>query len=545
MRTNLPVTNVETRVRADQYLISKTDRKGIITYANAAFINISGYSREELIGSPHNLVRHPDMPPEAFADLWSTIQAGEPWMGVVKNRRKDGGFYWVLASVSPIVEEGEVIGYASVRIKPSRAQIDEAEALYQQINDGSLTGRRLEGGKFVPTGWRRVLQALKAPFSGGLQAGILRLAILFSTLIGTATWFAVTGGMTEDQRPWVLSGLTLGTAGAFWYGWAMSKRILQPLKSVLDVVRQIAAGNLVVQVDTDDQEHSGTIHFYVEMMRRALLGIAHDVQESASITTRMAEALSLDNRNLLIRTEAQAAALLHTSASVNELSQCVNQNADSAVLAKKLSEDSVQIATRGGEVVDAVVHSMERIHESSTKIGDIVTLIESIAFQTNILALNAAVEAARAGEAGRGFAVVATEVRNLAQKSAQAAKEIKALIGESVARMEDGAKEAGKAGETMEEILRSVTRVAELVNEITVVSQQQTRGLTDMNQAVAELESATQENSRFGQQLSDNIARLTQDAHTLRLTIEVLNTGSKAVVWDSGTREREPVAMLQ
>src|SRR5690554_5511856 len=164
MRRNLPVTNVETQLRPDQYLISKTDKSGIITYANAAFIHISGFSRDELIGSPHNVVRHPDMPSEAFEDLWNTLRAGEPWTGMVKNRRKDGGFYWVLANVSPIVEDGDVVGYASVRIMPSRAQIEDAEQLYYQLNEGSLRGHRLERGQLVATGWRRAFNMLKAPF---------------------------------------------------------------------------------------------------------------------------------------------------------------------------------------------------------------------------------------------------------------------------------------------------------------------------------------------------------------------------------------------
>ena len=524
MRSKFWVTDIETRLRADQYLISKTDTAGRITYANAAFIQISGYARDELIGSPHNIVRHPDMPSEAFEDLWSTLKAGEPWTGMVKNRRKDGGFYWVLANVGPIVENDVVTGYASVRVMPSRAQIEEAEQLYRRLNEGTLNGRRLQRGKIVYTGWRRIVHMLKAPFGDDLRTSMFRLALIFAVLVAAASWFAASGGIPESLRHWVLAGLAFGTAGAFAYGWSICQRMLRPMEHVIGVVRQIAAGNLLVSSDSPHEDRSDAIHLYVEMMRRALLGIAHDVRESINNTARMAETLDLDNRNLILRTQAQAAALHQTANSVSELVERVRQNADSALLARRLSSDSVEVATRGGRVVESVVGSMHRIHESSSKISDIVSLIESIAFQTNILALNAAVEAARAGEAGRGFAVVASEVRNLAQRSAQAAKEIRVLIAESVARMEQGATEAGQAGATMHEILASVQRVATLVDEIAVVSQDQTKSLNDMNDAVAQLETTTQENSLFGRQLSDNIAQLTDESQTLRLTIEVLNT---------------------
>ncbi|WP_154586713.1 PAS domain-containing protein, partial [Bordetella pertussis] len=143
MRVNLPIYDVETKLREDQYLISRTDTKGRIVYANPAFVEVSGFERDELIGKAHNLVRHPDMPPQAYEDLWRTLQAGQSWLGVVKNRRKDGGFYWVLANATPIYEDGEVVAYSSVRVKASDEQIEAAEAAYAQLRAGTLRGRRL------------------------------------------------------------------------------------------------------------------------------------------------------------------------------------------------------------------------------------------------------------------------------------------------------------------------------------------------------------------------------------------------------------------
>jgi len=536
MRKNFPVTNVETRVRADQYLISKTNTKGIVTYANPAFIDISGFSHEELIGKPHNLIRHPDMPPAAFEDLWDTLHAGESWTGMVKNRRKDGGFYWVLANVTPIMERDEVTGYASVRIKPTRAQIADAEALYRRINEDSLSGYAIRGGELVPTGWRRVLKAVTAPFAGNLRARMLRMTVLSTSATAVAAWFAATGGIPADYRIAVLAGLAAAGLGTFAYGWNIYQRVIHPLRDVSDIARQIAAGNLQVQIDTGLRGETGELYFHIEMMRRSLIGIAHDVRESIDITAHTAEALNIDNRNLAARTRDQSAALQETAASMEELAVTVRQNADHATLANQLSGNSMLIARRGGEVVDAVVQSMGRIHDSSQKIGDIVSLIESIAFQTNILALNAAVEAARAGEAGRGFAVVAAEVRSLAQKSAQAAKEIKGLIDESVTRMQDGTQEAERAGRTMQEIVEAVTRVTDLISEISVASTEQTSGLEQISKAMQHLDGTTQENSRFGDQLGRNILLLADEATTLRRTIGVLNTGAGDIVAGPGSR---------
>lgn len=530
MRKNYPVTNVETRVRADQYLISKTDKKGRITYANPSFIEISGFPQDELIGKAHNLIRHPDMPPAAFQDLWDTLHAGKPWMGMVKNRRKDGGFYWVLANVTPITEEGVVTGYASVRIKPTREQIEEAEALYRSINEGMLKGYVLREGELVPTGWRRVLSSVKVLFSPSLRAGMLRMTLLSAAATAVAAWFAATGGIPEPLQVPVLGGVLLATLGACSYCWLISHRLLKSQRHITGIAREISAGNLQMQVDTELAGGSDKLYFYMEMMRRSLIGIAHDVHASVDATTRTAETLHLDNQNLSARNTHQAAALQQTATGMQELSDTVQQNAESARQANQLSDASMRIAREGGEVVQAVVHSMGRIHESSQKIGDIVSLIESIAFQTNILALNAAVEAARAGEAGRGFAVVASEVRSLAQKSAQAAKEIKGLIEESVARMQDGAEEAERAGKTMEGIVTAVTNVANLVDRISAASSLQTSGLAQINQAIAHLDDATQENVQFGRQLGNNIETLAGQAEALRHAIEVLNTGGRNVL---------------
>ena len=527
MRTNLPVNNIETKLRADQYLISKTDKKGRITYANPAFIEISGYTREELIGKPHNLIRHPDMPPAAFQDLWDSLHARRPWLGMVKNRRKDGGYYWVLANAAPIYEHGEVTGYASVRIKPTQEQIDAAQAFYDDIKAGNSRGYAIRQGRRVRVGWRRVFDAARLPFEKTLRAGMFRMAALSTATIVAATWFAFAGGIPAAYQAWVLAGIGVATLANLAYGWRVALRVINPLEGASRIARQIAAGNLQINIDADKEGEVGDLYFYLDLMRKSLLGIAHDVHASAHATARMAQVLDASNTHLSARTEDQAASLQQTAASMEELTVTVKQNADNAHLASQLADASMQTAQRGGAVVSDVVATMRDIHGSSRKIGDIVALIEEIAFQTNILALNAAVESARAGQAGKGFAVVAGEVRSLAQKSAQAAKEIKALIDDSVQRMAMGSEQAELAGRTMQDIVESVRRVTDIMSEISVASVQQSSGLEQINQAIAQMDEVTHRNAGLVQDLGDTVKLLAEESAGLRLSIEVLNIGGK------------------
>ncbi len=528
MRINHPVNSTETKLRPDQYLISKTDTKGRITYANPAFIEISGYTREELIGQPHNLIRHPDMPPAAFQDLWDSMHARKPWLGLVKNRRKDGGFYWVLANVVPIYEHGEVVGYASVRVQPTQEQIDAAQEFYDDINAGRAGGYTVKHGQRVRAGWRRVFDVAALPFAKTLRAGMFRMAALSTAAIAVTSWFALTGGVPAPYQGWALAGIGAATLASLAYGWRIAQRVVMPLEGAAKIARQVASGNLQIDIDADQEGEVGNLYFYLDMMRKSLLGIANDVHGGAYATARMAQILDTSNTNLSARTEDQAASLQETAASMEELTVTVKQNADNAHLASQLADDSMQIAQRGGAVVGDVVNTMQGIHDSSRKISDIVSLIEEIAFQTNILALNAAVESARAGEAGRGFAVVAGEVRSLAQKSSQAAKEIKTLIDESVERMAVGSEHAARAGQTMQEIVDSVRRVTDIMGEISTASVEQSSGLEQINQAIAQMDGVTHQNAALVQDLGNTVRALTAEAGGLRQAIEVLNTGKQA-----------------
>jgi len=526
MRKNLPITNVETKVREDQYLISKTDMKGRIIYANPAFIEVSGFHRDELIGKAHNVIRHPDMPPEAFTDLWETLKAGKPWLGLVKNRRKDGGFYWVLANAYPVVEDGQVTCYASVRVQASEEQIRAAEAFYADINAGRRKGYAVRQGQRVRRGWRRLLDAAALPWRNSLRASMFRMAALAVAAIGGAGYFAATGGVPAQWQWAAWAALGLLTAGMLGYGWIISRRVIDSLDHAAHMARQIAAGNLTSEIGAlEGGDEVGKLKFYLDIMRKSLISIGDDVQVGVRATGHAAQVLYANNTHLSARTEDQASSLQETATAMEELTSTVQQNADNAHVAARLADDSMQIAQRGGEVVSEVVGTMDGIRDSSRKISDIVTLIEGIAFQTNILALNAAVESARAGEAGKSFAVVAGEVRNLALKSSQAAKEVKSLIDESTNRISAGSEQAAKAGATMQEIVDSVRRVTDIIGEISTASVEQSSGLMQINQAIGQMDGVTQQNAALVQDLGQTVRTLSAEAENLGEAIGVLNTG--------------------
>lgn len=525
MRKNFPITNIETKVRDDQYLISITDLKGRLTYANPAFVEISGFEREELIGKAHNIIRHPDMPPEAFADLWETLKAHKPWLGMVKNRRKDGGFYWVLANAYPLFENGEVTSYASVRVQASEEQIRGAQAFYDDVNAGQAGGYTVKQGQRVRRGWRRLVDVAALPFQNTLRMRMLKMMMLAIGSIGVASYLAATGGVPPESQGLFWAAIGLATTASAWYGWRIATRVHHSLENIARVARQIAAGNLTIELESDADPDIRKLNFYLDIMRKGLIGISDDVQAGVAATGHASQVLYANNANLSARTEEQASSLQETAAAMEELTVTVKQNADNAHLANKLADNSMQIARRGGAVVSEVVDTMHGIHSSSSKIGDIVSMIEGIAFQTNILALNAAVESARAGEAGKSFAVVAGEVRNLSLKSSQAAKEIKVLIDESVARIATGSEQAERAGATMQQIVDSVTKVTDIMAEISTASVEQSSGLEQINQAIGQMDRVTHENGALVQDLGQTVRNLSAEAENLSDAIGVLKTG--------------------
>ncbi len=890
MRINKPVTDREYVLREGASLVSKTDLKGIITYANRDFIEASGFGEQELMGAPHNLVRHPDMPPEAFADLWATLKAGRPWNGLVKNRRKNGDHYWVEANVTPIKENGQTVGYMSVRNKPAQAQVEEAAKVYRLFREGKAGNLKIQRGEVVKPGkfgslnvFKKLTIKSRLAFVIGFMALLLigiggtglyglgasnavtsriysdymrpvqqlsridKLALRNRTAIMSAVlnpsdqeirddleryeknraeidklWQAYLLTVTspegkrlaskfgESRTKYVQEGLVpaaralkarnmrealrivlekirplyaavsedadqliafqftgaqrefeqaqrwdssirtafivLIAAGillAAWLGFTLIRSIVRPLNAAIGHFEQIAQGNYHnrIEIERDDEvgqvlealkamqvklgvdvaetkrianenlrirnaldnvstnvmiadpdlniiymnksivpmlstaendirkdlpnfsvsrlmggnidafhknpahqrqllssftgSHRATIRlggrtfslvaspiineqgerlgsvvewtdrtvevateqevaeivaaaaqgdftkrmelagkdgFFKQLgeginqlMETSSAGLAEVVRmlgalsraelteritseyagtfgqlkddsnttvdrlkdivirikESTDAINTASKEIAAGNSDLSQRTEQQASSLEETASSMEQLTSTVKQNAENAKQANQLAKGASEIALKGGEVVNDVVHTMDAINESSRKIVDIISVIDGIAFQTNILALNAAVEAARAGEQGRGFAVVAGEVRNLAQRSAAAAKEIKGLIGDSVEKVEGGSKLVEQAGHTMEEIVAAVKRVTDIMAEISAASLEQSAGIEQVNIAITHMDEMTQQNAALVEQAAAAAESLEEQAHNLAEAVGV------------------------
>ncbi len=293
------------------------------------------------------------------------------------------------------------------------------------------------------------------------------------------------------------------------------RAILRPLNQALGHFDEIAAGNLADRITVHSQDEMGTLLEGLSKMQQQLAGTVHSVRSgSTNIATASGE-ISAGNADLSRRTEQQAASLEETASSLEELTSTVRQNADNARQANQLALSASDVAGKGGQLVSQVVDTMDTISSSSKRIVDIIAVIDGIAFQTNILALNAAVEAARAGEQGRGFAVVASEVRNLAQRSAAAAKEIKELITASVTQVEAGTQLVGKAGQTMGDIVTSVERVTTIMSDIMLAGEEQSAGIDQINQAIAQMDEATQQNAALVEEAAAAAESMRQQAAQL------------------------------
>ncbi len=478
MKLNLPVTQFEVPFPKARYIVSRTDLKGQLTYVNDTFLDISGFSREELIGGSHNSVRHPDMLPEAFDWMWETIKQGRPWRGIVKNRCKNGNHYWVDALVVPVFKDNQQVGYMSVRTEPSRQQIEDAEALYAK-----LKAHKAKIPK--PNWWQRI--SMKAKLTG-LVLGLIGVQILTAA---TQQFGPSLGLSSADIETVLLSLITCGVAAGVALLF-IQNGMMTIVARIVGRLQNIAQGDLTDVIPLHRVDELGRLNDALITMQTHMKAMMAEIAEAATLVGENAEVLRCEMDQTRQAAEFQSRAAIRIAATVEELVTSVDEIASSAAQASaavgashtllgnavaRMSE-SQHASQQVVSTVKGAGHTMSELFQSISTIDRVSHVIRGIADQTNLLALNAAIEAARAGETGRGFAVVADEVRKLAENSSKQTTEISASVQEiqritqlAVSTMEDAGSQvalADAAAGTAREGLDAVSHHGEEVAAISL-----------------------------------------------------------------------------
>ncbi|MEW6728747.1 MAG: methyl-accepting chemotaxis protein [Pseudomonadota bacterium] len=504
MKKNLPVTGVATDFPSNMTLISSTDLKGVITYVNEDFKKVSGFDDKELLGKSHNVVRHPDMPPAAFEDLWASLKAGKPWLGLVKNRCKNGDHYWVEAHVTPLFAGGEIVGYESVRVKPEKDHVERAERLYKAIWKGKTP--------FKPSWLDSIHHRLLLIFSLALVAlGVAGLSHVSDALF--IALLLLLGGLTLALTAWQLS----------------------PLGRLGELARSVSYDPITLRAFTGRLDETAQAEMAIRMLQannrtilRRIQDNAHQVSENAHTVSHAESDTSASVAQQQARIDQTATAMREMSLAISEIARVTAEAAHAANEADRKTHEGREVVLRAVNAVAAMAEevghteqTIELLAKDSQDIGSIINVIRYIAEQTNLLALNAAIEAARAGEQGRGFAVVADEVRSLALKTQEATTQIQTMIN----RLQERAHEAVRAMHHDEEQAQGVVALARAADQALEDIARAVSTIHEMNTQVA---AAVEEQSAVSGDISENIAAVRDLASkTMQMSASVTDASDR------------------
>ena len=539
MKINMPVTNVETLLPDGEFIYSSTDLKGVIVEANEAFARISNFTREEMLGQSHNIVRHPDIPPEAFADMWRDLKAGRPWRGVVKNRRKDGGFYWVVANVSPVRENGQVIGYQSVRARPAREEIAAADGAYKRIKAGDKS-IRIENGRVVKNrpAWILKLLSLRSQM---ILAGLVGLLPAIDALSDHL------GGPTLPTIP----SLVLASVAILYFLYFLFIYVPQTtsdLDRTSDWMEDVlSSGDLRKRLSLDRRDVIGSIarraDKFSSSVQATVQGIADIAQQVALATKDVSSGMKSSHTSAQTQSEATssaAAAIEQVTVSIGEVAAHAKTTMQTATHTGEVSRQGTVITQNASRTIESLADTVrlsaeqvESLGQRSAEISRVTGVIKEIADQTNLLALNAAIEAARAGESGRGFAVVADEVRKLAERTARATQEI-AQMTQSIQSETQHAVDGMRAGaqqvadgvdlvkateESLRQINLEMSKTTEMVGEISHASDEQQSAMIELAQNVERVATMTEQNVVVVNQTSETVDYLNSVVARMRKAV--------------------------
>ena len=558
MRVNEPITNTEIEFPENELLVSRTDRAGRIVFANSGFIKISGYSEEELIGQPHNLLRHPHMPVEAFADLWKTVKSGRPWEGLVKNRAKNGDYYWVRANVTPVLEDGEVTGYISIRFKPTREQRQEHDALYAQIREGKAKNIQIRGGKAEPVGWRYQVRRITTCLSW--QQGLSYVvASAFMMAIGLLGYV---GASPELIALGTFAGVSIsGVMGRILY-----VKLDGPFKRIEKHLKAISNNDFTYEISPEtafefdelivllralkaklayaDQEHNENQRKREER-QRIQMEMAEHIESDAHAVHSAAQEISGAVGSQAATASQMSSSVAEITSTMEELSSSSTQVAEHSQSVVTMAEKTWEGSKEGAEAMQAMLdrmdeirsdnlHSLQVIEElgrKSKEISKIMQIIESVADQTKLIAFNAALEASSAGEAGKRFSVVAAEIRRLADNVTDSAGEIANKVGEIqdaisnlVVTAEKGAERIGSGMQESNRVAHILVGLENTAHESSTAAQQISLATQQQRTASGQVVIALREIVDASSQTAKSIARISDVAKNMTSLSNQLET---------------------